>query len=116
LASLLLSLISNNNEETMLMNVNIQPDHATVIAKSAPVARGQSPVTESMPFSQILKKATRTATPIKPEPASLSRLIKPRSPLELKSLNPTNVIHKPQPAALERTAESRLLPFALSNH
>ena len=67
---------------------------------------------DSATFAQIMANAHSPQTGLKAEPASLSRLSRPRSHLELKSLNEP-VSQPPRPAALERIGLSRLLPFFL---
>ena len=65
-------------------------------------------------FAQILNKVTKpTAKEI--QPAALAPLVKPRSPLELSSLNKVEEPPKPLPAALEKIGKSRLLISNLSS-
>lgn len=79
------------------------PTPATAIPDRLKLDRGSQ-------FAQILNKVTNSAAPnIKPLPATLASLVKPRSHLELTSLNNVEEPPKPLPAALERIGQSRLL-------
>lgn len=71
---------------------------------------------DSAGFAKILKGVTKPKPALKVEakPATLCRLIKPRSHLQLTSLNPVSGPPTPKPAALETIGESRILPFVLS--
>jgi hypothetical protein len=78
----------------------------------------QTPKTEptAPKFMHALTEAIETVTSktLHSEPASLSRLVKSRSHLDLVSLNPIQTSYVPEAAALERVGKSRILPFALS--
>jgi len=64
-------------------------------------------------FMQALADAVENVSSrtIQPEPASLSRQVKPRSHLELVSLNPVQTHYIPQASALEKVGKSRIVPF-----
>ncbi|WP_268799649.1 hypothetical protein [Pseudomonas huanghezhanensis] len=70
----------------------------------------------STKFMQALGEAVDATQPVKKtvasEPAALTRLISPRASMELRSLNPVEMIYSPKPAALEKIGNSRVLPFA----
>lgn len=85
-------------------------------AAPLPAAPLKAPESQTRSFAQLLKQATTSPTLIKPEPATLVSLTKPRSHLKLTSLNPVIESYTPQAAALERVGNSRILPFSLSNH
>jgi hypothetical protein len=66
-------------------------------------------------FMQHLAEAvesTRSKT-IQSEPATLARLVKPRSPIELTSRNPVQTSYIPAPASLEKVGQSRIVPFVV---
>jgi hypothetical protein len=64
-------------------------------------------------FMQALAEAVETATSktLQSEPGAMSRLVKPRSHLDLVSLIPVQTGYVPASAALEKVGSSRLVPF-----
>jgi hypothetical protein len=64
-------------------------------------------------FLQALADAVENPPPrtLKAEPANLSRLVRPRSHLDLVSLNPVQTSYIPEAAALEKVGKSRIVPF-----
>jgi hypothetical protein len=66
-------------------------------------------------FMQALADAVKTATSktLPAEPASLASLVKPRSHLNLVSLNPVQTHYTPEAAALEMIRSSRIVPFTV---
>jgi hypothetical protein len=93
------------------MEIKANPIHPNTAATSK-----KNPQPDSGAFAKILNGVTK-ANPtqkIEAQPAALCRLTKPRSHLQLTSLNPVSGPPTPKPAALERIGESRILPFALS--
>lgn len=89
----------------------------TVATQKAAITQNKTSQTQSANFAQILNKAItpKPTQKFEAQPATITRLNKPRSHLELTSLDPTGVQHKPKPAALERIGDSRVLPFVLSS-
>ena len=74
----------------------------------------------STKFIQALGEAVETAkhankSIVTPQPAALTRLVSPRSSMELRSLNPVETIYSPKAAALEKIGKSRLVPFAMGS-
>lgn len=63
-------------------------------------------------FLQALAEAVDAATSktVSAEPAIISRHLRPRSHLDLVTLNPVQTTYVPEPAALERIGKSRILP------
>lgn len=89
----------------------------TVANQKAAITQNKTSQMQSANFAQILNKAI-TPKPIQKfeaQPATITRLNKPRSQLELTNLSPLGVTHKPKPAALETIGDSRILPFVLSS-
>ena len=88
----------------------------TTATHQATAAQDKNAQAQSTHFADILSKTIKpkTAQTFEVQPAALTRLIKPRSHLQLTSLNPVAVEHKPKPAALEKIGDSRILPFVLS--
>lgn len=66
-------------------------------------------------FMQALADAVKTATSntSPAEPATLARPLKPRSHLNLVSLNPVQTHYTPEAAALEKIGSSRIVPFTV---
>ncbi len=93
------------------MEIKANPVHP-----NAATALKKNPQADSSGFAKILNNMTqpKPAQKIEAQPAALCRQIKPRSHLQLTSLNPVGTLHKPKPAALETIGESRILPFVLS--
>jgi hypothetical protein len=62
---------------------------------------------------QALAEAVETVTSktLPSESGTLSRLVKPRSHLDLVSLTPVQTSYVPASAALEKVGSSRLVPF-----
>jgi len=93
------------------MEIKANPVHP-----NAATAKTKPTQAESGAFAQILNAVTqpKPAQKIEAQPAALCRLTKPRSHLQLTSLNPVSAPPKAKPAALETIGESRILPFVLS--
>jgi hypothetical protein len=89
----------------------------TVATPKSAVAKSKASQTSASEFAQILNKAItpKSTQKFEAQPATMTRLTKPRSHLELTSLNPVGVTHKPKHAALETIGDSRTLPFVLSS-
>lgn len=98
------------------MDVTFMTKRKSSTAEPLPVASLKAPDTQTQSFAQVLEQATSSQTITKPEPATLASLTKPRSHLKLTSLNPVIESYTPQPAAMERIGNSRILPFSLNNH
>lgn len=66
-------------------------------------------------FMQALAEAVETVVSktLPAEPATLARQVKPRSHLDLVSLNPVQTHYIPEAAALEKIGKSRMLPFSV---
>ncbi len=88
----------------------------TTIHPNTKTGQKKTSTADSGGFAQILNGVTKStsAQKIEAQPAALCRLTKPRSHLQLTSLNPISGPPKPKPAALETIGESRILPFVLS--
>ncbi|WP_122662221.1 hypothetical protein [Pseudomonas viridiflava] len=92
----------------------------TTIHPNTKTGQKKTSTADSGGFAQILNGVTKStsAQKIEAQPAALCRLTKPRSHLQLTSLNPISgppkPKPKPKPAALETIGESRILPFVLS--
>jgi hypothetical protein len=69
-------------------------------------------------FLQALADAVENppSRTLKAEPANLSRLVRPRSHLELVSLNPVQTSYIPEAAVLEKVGKSRIVPFVTGAH
>lgn len=93
------------------MEIKVNPVHPNTAT-----AQKKNPQADSGAFAQILNEVSQSkpAQKLEAQPAALCRLTKPRSHLQLTSLNPVGSLHKPKPAALETIGESRILPFVLS--
>ncbi|WP_095102627.1 hypothetical protein [Pseudomonas sp. Irchel 3A5] len=93
------------------MEIKANPVHPN--AATAPKKNAQA---DSSGFAKILNNMTQSkpAQKIEAQPAALCRQIKPRSHLQLTSLNPVSAPPKAKPAALETIGESRILPLVLS--
>lgn len=74
--------------------------------------RRTKPEPNAPAFMQALAQATQpfVSQTLKAEAANLAR---PRSPLQLISLNPVQTHYEPAPAAFERIGGSRLVPFTV---
>lgn len=68
-------------------------------------------------FMQALAQEIETtiSKTLAAEPATLARQVRPRSHLDLVSLNPLQTYYVPEASALERVGESRMLPFRLDS-
>lgn len=93
------------------MEIKANPIHPNTTI--APKKNAQADSANSAKILNGVAKA-KPAQKIEAQPAALCRLIKPRSHLQLNSLNPASGPRTPKPAALEKTDESRILPFVLS--
>jgi hypothetical protein len=74
----------------------------------------------STKFMEALAETLDTAKQVDkktvaPQSAALTRLVSPRSSMELRSLNPVETIYSPKAAALEKIGKSRLVPFAVGS-
>lgn len=67
-------------------------------------------------FMQVLADAVETATSgtLTAEPAMLAKPFKPRSHLNLVSLDTVQMSYTPEAAALERVSKSRIVPFSMA--
>ncbi|KFE57716.1 hypothetical protein [Pseudomonas syringae] len=90
----------------------------TIAAKKQPLKTEKAANAQAAQFAEIFKLVTKSKPTEQPKsaPATLTRPPPPRSPLELKSLNPVGETHKPQAAAMERVGNSRVLPFVSSSN
>ena len=89
---------------------------ANTVHQNTATERKKNSQTNSGGFAQMLNTVTKPepAQKIEAQPAALCRQTKPRSHLQLTSLNPVSGPPKPKPAALETIGDSRILPFVLS--
>lgn len=85
----------------------------TPLPASAPLTQKPKPEPNAPKFMQALAEAVETVTTktLPSESGKLSRLVKPRSHLDLVSLNPVQTRYVPASAALEKVGSSRLVPF-----
>lgn len=85
----------------------------TPLPASAPLTQKPKPEPNAPKFMQALAEAVETVTSktLPSESGTLSRLVKPRSHLDLVSLNPVQTSYVPASAALEKVGSSRLVPF-----
>jgi len=98
---------------TMEMNRLNTTSPKTPLQASAPLTQKPKPEPNAPQFMQALAEAVETVTSktLPSEPGTLSRLVKPRSHLDLVSLNPVQTRYVPASAALEKVGNSRLVPF-----
>jgi hypothetical protein len=98
---------------TMEMNRINATSPKTPPPASAPLTQKPKPEPNAPKFMQALAEAVDTVTSktLPSEPGALSRLVKPRSHLDLISLNPVQTRYVPASAALEKVGSSRILPF-----
>jgi hypothetical protein len=91
------------------------PNQSNALHASALLAKKPKPEPNAPKFMQALAEAVDTAKSktTTAEPANLAPLVKPRSPMQLISLNPVQTHYTPEAAALERIGTSRILPFAI---
>ncbi len=94
----------------------INPSPQTALSKNrASSAQKTAAAPQSLTFTQALAQAAAPAKSkvTQPEFATLAPLVKPRSHLQLISLNPVETTYEPAPAALEKMGKSRLVDFAV---
>ena len=88
-----------------------------VTASSSPIStlltQKPKPEPNAPKFMQALADAVEkiSSKTLQSEPASLARQVRPRSHLELVSLNPVQTSYIPQAAAMEKIGQSRIVPF-----
>jgi len=92
--------------------VNPSNPPTSTLLKQKPKHEPNAPKFMQALADAVEKVSSRT---FQPEPASLSRQVKPRSHLELVSLNPVQTSYTPQAAALEKIGQSRIVPFVTGN-
>ncbi|MFK3969877.1 hypothetical protein ACI2KS_04025 [Pseudomonas sp. NPDC087358] len=99
--------------ESSRINASNQND---ALRSSALLAKRPKSEPNAPKFMQVLAEAVETTTSktIKAELANLARLVKPRSHMQLTSLNPVQTSYTPEAAALERIGKWRILPFSIS--
>lgn len=100
---------------TMEMNRASAVNPKTEAPTSALLSQKTKAEPNAPKFIQALAEAVEAVTSktIPSESAIPARQTKPRSHLDLVSLNPIQTSFIPQAAALERVGNSRVLPFAL---
>lgn len=92
------------------MDTSLKPSATSRQHKPVPATFERLKLDRGSQFAQILNKVTKAAAQdIKPQSAALAPLVKPRSHLELISLNKVQELPKALPAALEKIGKSRLL-------